>query len=138
MNSRGDQSVLKELEELLSRDPPGRVFRMGESLHIHLSESTFLIVSPTWLEVTICKPHVRIGEHEDEEATIKAIITDFRLGLGARLLERGWREVDISTTETTMADKSTASQTVTEVVSRIDIGDAKAAFDEIMWLKSRV
>lgn len=136
--SPGDSgSLVDGVRELLSSDPPGRVYAMGGCLYVYLSRRVFVIVGEGWMEVTVCTPHEEIGEAEEEDAHEQSILSSFRQGIGARLRERGWKETGARTTETTMSDSGSSTIVVTEVVSRFETTEPNAAYDEILWLESR-
>jgi hypothetical protein len=114
--------------------------RLGSGLLVDLGEGTLLRVGEAWLEVTVSTPHgAAAGEDfTAEDAREEAILTAFRAGLGARLTERGWKEIDIRTTESTISDTDHVPATVTEIVSRLETGDADRAAEEIAWIVSRI
>ena len=137
MSSEERQGFVKIVEDLLSKDPPGKIYTMGGCLYVYLSQWVFVIVGDRWMEVTVCARHEGLGDGEAEDANEESILDEFRTGLGARLMERGWEETSSRTTETTMSEQSSSTMVVTEVVSRRDISDPRAAYEEILWLTSR-
>ncbi len=137
MSTTGENELVRRVEELLSANPPGKTYTMGGCLYVYLSRWMFVMVGDGWLEVTVCAPHGQLGDGEIEDAAEASIIRDFRMGLGARLRERGWREIGTRTSETTMSEKDSSTVIVTEVTCRRELDGAEAIHEEIMWLSSR-